>query len=180
MDSYVLPPGWVYTTEKWNIDTARDVDEEGWEYAFNFTSSFHKQSRRIDWVRRRRHYIERKRDANAVAAPSTSTAVTKVTSGKSREALDHGEGWTYSGSFSQDGRSTARAMDFFRRRRWHREFFAESSANFGYRSMPAKWGVAGTFLAYKRSVFLRTIFIFKQASYRDAALPGARPRVPSP
>ena len=55
MDSYVLPPGWVYTTEKWNIDTARDVDEEGWEYAFNFTSSFHKQSRRIDWVRRRRH-----------------------------------------------------------------------------------------------------------------------------
>jgi hypothetical protein len=36
MDEVELPPGWEWQDGTWTIDTTRAVDQDGWEYAFDF------------------------------------------------------------------------------------------------------------------------------------------------
>lgn len=66
-NAQVPDPSWEWVWNSWYVDMSRDVDDEGWEYNFNFygTSSwhgnhpwFHSFVRRRRWLR-----LRRKRDA---------------------------------------------------------------------------------------------------------------------
>jgi len=74
--NYQLPdPTWEWVYKEWMIDMSGDVDEEGWEYAFNFHNSswhgcyqpFRSFVRRRRWIR-----LRRKKGAKDDSAPSIS------------------------------------------------------------------------------------------------------------
>lgn len=61
-NAQVPDPSWVWAWHTWYVDMSRDVDEEGWEYSFNFSGGFawhgshpwfHSFVRRRRWLRKR-------------------------------------------------------------------------------------------------------------------------------
>ena len=61
-NAQVPDPGWEWTWKRWYVDMSYDVDEQGWQYSFSFSSNFvwhgthpwfHSFVRRRRWLRKR-------------------------------------------------------------------------------------------------------------------------------
>lgn len=67
-NAQVPDPSWEWAWRTWYVDMSGDVDEQGWQYAFSFTTSkwhgthpwFHSFVRRRRWVRLRTKALERR------------------------------------------------------------------------------------------------------------------------
>jgi hypothetical protein len=67
-NAQVPDPSWEWAWRTWYVDMSGDVDEQGWQYAFSFSSSqwhgthpwFHSFVRRRRWVRLRTKISERR------------------------------------------------------------------------------------------------------------------------
>ncbi len=139
MESVELPPGWKWST-KWQVDMNRAVDKDGWEYAVAFNGDFHPSSRPVDFVRRRRWFIERVKDPKA--PPEIFT----------EGAQDNGEGWLYSTDFFGGFHLERSPIDSVRRRRWHRELIPrDPESKISLAEIPMDCNAAGTFVAFKSS-----------------------------
>ncbi|XP_055333167.1 tectonin beta-propeller repeat-containing protein 1-like [Paramacrobiotus metropolitanus] len=77
MDAFQLPSNlWKWDSE-WQIDY-RNGDENGWEYAFDFPSSFHSSKGSNDYVRRRRWFRLMKVDCTGPWFPGPNTPLRSV------------------------------------------------------------------------------------------------------
>ena len=71
------PAGWSWAGTAFEVDTKRAVDADGWEYATDFSGSFHPMPRRLDFVRRRRLTCERFVDTSAATSAATASPTKK-------------------------------------------------------------------------------------------------------
>ncbi|KAF2674310.1 hypothetical protein BT63DRAFT_419606 [Microthyrium microscopicum] len=65
-NAQVPDPSWQWAWKTWYVDMSRDIDEEGWEYSFNFKGFswhgthpwFHSFVRRRRWIRKRTRKVD--------------------------------------------------------------------------------------------------------------------------
>jgi Tfp pilus assembly protein PilF len=86
------PAGWEWIQPKWIIDRqGADTDEEGWRYAFSWSSTFAGRSGMGTFVRRRRWIRTRRRiDADARAAATPMSPPSKLQSSAARQSTKGG------------------------------------------------------------------------------------------
>eukprot|EP00052_Salpingoeca_macrocollata_P020806 m.175674 g.175674 ORF g.175674 m.175674 type:complete len:2346 (-) comp21363_c0_seq2:105-7142(-) len=110
-----LPEGWRWESDEWQVDEARAVDANGWEYSFEFNGDYYPAKKRTHFVRRRRWIRTRIRVEEYKFVPASA----KPSTADGEEAIE--DGWEYAGDFGKPFHKRKKKSDGVRRRRWHRE-----------------------------------------------------------